>query len=186
MGNWCFDFRDIRACLTRILLLYHSFDLPYTCPIIRTSCGPNRSSGLRIGGNFAKEPDLGQTSEGSGSLAIVIDQVPLARPPSPSEKGKSKVSEIKYPSGSDYLRVAVQNVEAVGPSRIELFFGKTFVARYRPPSGVHVWCPNFLTSYIVQVSKMVCFFEAAFENDLHFPLHPFIKSILQHFNVYPS
>ena len=36
---------------------------------------------------------------------------------------------------------------------------------------------------MVFVPKMVCFFEAAFENGLHFPLHPFIKSILQHFNV---
>ena len=33
---------------------------------------------------------------------------------------------------------------------------------------------------------MVCFFEVAFENDLHFPLHPFIKRVLQHFNVCPS
>ena len=33
---------------------------------------------------------------------------------------------------------------------------------------------------------MVCFFKVAFENGLHFPLHPFIKRVLQHFNVYPS
>ena len=33
---------------------------------------------------------------------------------------------------------------------------------------------------------MVCFFEVAFDNGLHFPLHPFIKSVLQHFNVCPS
>ena len=33
---------------------------------------------------------------------------------------------------------------------------------------------------------MVCLFEVAFENDLHFPLHPFIKRVLQHFNVCPS
>ena len=33
---------------------------------------------------------------------------------------------------------------------------------------------------------MVYFFEAAFENDLRFPLHPFIKNVLQHFNVCPS
>ena len=33
---------------------------------------------------------------------------------------------------------------------------------------------------------MVCFFEVAFENDLCFPLHPFIKKVLQHFNVCPS
>ena len=41
-------------------------------------------------------------------------------------------------------------------------------------------------SYVVSVPKMVYFFEAAFENGLRFPLHPFIKSILQHFNVCPS
>ena len=34
--------------------------------------------------------------------------------------------------------------------------------------------------------KIVCFFEVAFENGLRFPLHPFIKRVLQHFNVYPS
>ena len=33
---------------------------------------------------------------------------------------------------------------------------------------------------------MVFFFEAAFENGLRFPLHPFIKSVLQHFNVCTS
>ena len=33
---------------------------------------------------------------------------------------------------------------------------------------------------------MVCFFEVAFENDLFFPMHPFIKKVLQHFNVCPS
>ena len=33
---------------------------------------------------------------------------------------------------------------------------------------------------------MVCFFETAFENGLRFPQHPFIKSVLQHFNVCPT
>ena len=33
---------------------------------------------------------------------------------------------------------------------------------------------------------MVCFFEVAFDNGLRFPLHPFIKRVLQHFNVCPS
>ena len=33
---------------------------------------------------------------------------------------------------------------------------------------------------------MVCFFEVAFENGLCFPLHSFIKRVLQHFNVCPS
>ena len=43
-----------------------------------------------------------------------------------------------------------------------------------------------LTTYVVEVPKMVCFFEVAFENDLRFPLHPFIKRVLQHFNLCPS
>ena len=43
-----------------------------------------------------------------------------------------------------------------------------------------------LTSYVVQVPKMVCFFEVAFKNGLRFPLHPFIKRVLQHFNFCPS
>ena len=33
---------------------------------------------------------------------------------------------------------------------------------------------------------MVCFYEVAFENGLCFPLHPFIKRVLQHFNIFPS
>ena len=39
---------------------------------------------------------------------------------------------------------------------------------------------------MVPVPKMVCFFEVAFDNGLRFPLHPFIKGVLQHFNVCPS
>ena len=59
----------------------------------------------------------------------------------------------------------------VGPNRVEPLYEKTFVTYYRPPLGVQVWCPDLLTSYIVQVPKMVCFFEAAFEKGLRFPLH---------------
>ena len=33
---------------------------------------------------------------------------------------------------------------------------------------------------------MVCFFEVAFDNGLRFPLHPFMKGVLQHFNICPS
>ena len=39
---------------------------------------------------------------------------------------------------------------------------------------------------MVFVPKMVCFFEVAFDNGLRFPLHPFIKGVLQHVNVCPS
>ena len=80
----------------------------------------------------------------------------------------------------------MQNALAVGPSRVEPVFGEVFARRYRPPFCVQVWSPDVLTSYVVQVPKMVCFFEVAFENVLRFPLHPFIKRVLQHFNVCPS
>ena len=153
---------------------------------MRTSFGPSRLSGLRIGGSFTEGSDLGQIGGGSGHPAIVIDRVPSAGPLSPYGKGKGKVSKIRYPGGSAYLRAVVQNTKVVGPSQVEPSFGHNFASHYRPPFGVRVWCLDFLTSYIVQVPKMVCFFEVAFENGLRFPLHPFIKSILQHFNLCPS
>ena len=61
-----------------------------------------------------------------------------------------------------------------------------FAARYGPPFGIQVLCLDVLTTYIIQVPKMECFFEVAFDNGLFFPLHPFIKRVLQHFNVCPS
>ena len=75
---------------------------------------------------------------------------------------------------------------AVGPSKVGPLYGATFSRRYKPPFGVRVWSPDILTSYVVPVPKMVCFFEVDFDNGLRFPLHPFIKGVLQHFNVCPS
>ena len=100
--------------------------------------------------------------------------------------GKRRIDEIKNPWGSEYLKSAVQNALAVEPSIIEPLYGATFARSYRPHFGVQVWSPDILTSYVVQVPKMVCFFQVAFDNVLRFPLHPFIKRVLQHFNVCPS
>ena len=107
-------------------------------------------------------------------------------PPFPLDKGKGRVDQIKYPGGSKYPQSAVQHALVVGPSKVCPLYGATFARRYRPPFGVQVWSPNVLTSYVVFVPKMVCFFEVAFDNGLRFPLHPFIKGVLQHFNVCPS
>ena len=148
--------------------------------------GPGRSSALRIGGDSSAESSSGRTGGESNRSAMVVLQDAPGEPPSPLGKGKDKIDEIKYPVGSKYLKSAVQNALAVGPSRLEPLFGEVFVRRYRSPFGVQVWSPDILTSYVVQVPKMVCFFEVAFENDLRFPLHPFIKRVLQHFNVCPS
>ena len=48
--------------------------------------------------------------------------------PFPLDKGKGKLNEIRLPSGSEYLRAAIQNAEAVGPILIEPSNGEIFVA----------------------------------------------------------
>ena len=154
--------------------------------IIRASSGSSRSVGLHIEGRPAEDSELAQPGGGPSSPAAMFARVlPVGYLPPPG-KGKEKISEIRYPCGSEYLRATVSYADAVGPSRVEPSFAKTFATRYGPPSGVQIWCPDLLTSYVVLVPKMVCFFEAAFENDLRFPLHAFIKNVLQHFNVFPS
>ena len=80
----------------------------------------------------------------------------------------------------------MQNALAVGPRKVGPLYGATFARRYRPPFCVRVWSPDILTFYVVPVPKMVYFFEVAFDNGLRFPLHPFIKGVLHHFNVCPS
>ena len=133
--------------------------------------GPGSSSSLHIGGDSSAVSGSGWMRGESNSLAVVVPRDAPREPPSPLGKGKDKIDEIKYPVGSEYLRSAVQNALMVGPSRVEPLYGEIFVRRYRPPFSVQVWSPDVLTSYVVQVPKMVCLFEVAFENGLRFPLH---------------
>ena len=158
----------------------------FPCLTLRTSMSHGRSSVLRIGSNPAKASSSGRTDRGNDSLVVVVHQAALRGPPFPLDKGKGKINEIRYPRGFEYLRAAIQNAEAVGLSRVEPLYGEIFATLYGPWFGIQVWCPDVLTTYVVQVPKMVCFFEVVFENDLRFPLHPFIKRVLQHFNVCPS
>ena len=160
--------------------------LLFPCLTLRISKGPGRSSVLRIGSNPAEASSSGRTDGGNDSLAVVVHRAAPGEPHFSLDKGKGKINEIRYSSGSEYLRAAIQNAEAVGPSRVEPLYDEIFAARYGSPFGVQVWCLDVLTTYVVQVPKMVCFFEVAFKNGLHFPLHPFIKRVLQHFNVCPS
>ena len=148
--------------------------------------GPGRSSSLRIGGDSSAVPNSGRTGGESDRLDVVTFRDAPGEPPLPLGKGKGRIDEIKYPVGSEYLKSAVQNALVVGPSRVEPLYGEIFARRYRPPFGVQVWSPDVLTSYIVQVPKIMCLFEVAFDNCLCFPLHPFIKRVLQHFNVCTS
>ena len=69
--------------------------------------GPSRSFVLRIGSNPAEAPSLGWTDEGNDSLAVVVHRAAPGEPPFPLDKGKGKISEIRYPSGSEYLRAAI-------------------------------------------------------------------------------
>ena len=148
--------------------------------------GPGRSSSLRIGGDSSVAAGSGLTGGASYRLVGVDLRDVSGEPPFPLNKGKGRIDEIKYPGGLEYLKSTMQNSLAVGPSKVRPMYGATFARRYRPPFSVRVWSPDVLSSYVVSVSKMVCFFEVALDNGLRFPLHPFIKEVLQHFNVCPS
>ena len=148
--------------------------------------GPGRSSSLRIGGDPSVVASSIWTRGASDRSVADERQNAPGAPPLPLGKGKERVNLVKYPEGSEYLKSAVQHAVTVGPSKVGPSYGVTFAKRYRPPLGVRVWSPNVLTFYVVLVPRMVCFFEVAFDNGLRFPLHPFIKGVLQHFNVCPS
>ena len=176
--------RGSRACSVRVL---HFLRFPlFPCLTLHTSMGPGRSSVLRIGINPTEVSSSRWTDRGNDSLAVVVHWDSPGEPPFPLDKGKGKINEIWYPRGSEYLRDAIQNAKLVGLNRVEPLYGEIFAARYRPPFGIQVWCPDVLTTYVVQVPKLVCFFKVVFKNDLHFPLHPFIKRVLHQFNVCPS
>ena len=145
--------------------------------------GPGRSSYLRIGGDSSAVAISSRTRGASDSSAVVERRNAPRAPSLPLDKGKGRVNLIKYPWGSKYLKSVVQHALTVGPSKVGPSYGVTFARHYRPPLGVRVWSPDVLTFYVVFVPNMVCFFEVTFDNGLRFPLHPFIKGVLQHFNV---
>ena len=62
--------------------------------------GPGRFLVLRIGSDPAKVSSSGQTGGESDSIAMVVHQGVPGGPPIPLGKGKDKIIEIRYPSGS--------------------------------------------------------------------------------------
>ena len=143
--------------------------------------GPGRSSSLRIGGDSSAVASSRWTRGAPDRSTVVEHRNAPRAPPLPLDKGKGRVNLIKYHGGSEYLKSAVRHALTVGPSKVGPSYGVTFARRYRPSLGVRVWSPDVLTFYVVSVPRMVCFFEVAFDNGLRFPLHPFIKGVLQHF-----
>ena len=111
--------------------------------------GLGRSSSLRIGGDSSVVSGSERTGGESNRLAVVVLRDAPGEPPSPLGKGKDKIDETKYHMGSEYLRSALQNALAVGPSRVEPLYGEVFARRYKPPFDVQVWSPDVLTSYVV-------------------------------------
>ena len=133
------------------------FDFLFPCLALHISMGPSRSYVLRIGSNPTEASGLGRTSGESDSLAVVVHRVAPGEPPFPLGKGKGKISEVRYLSGSEYLRAAIQNAEVVGPSRVEPLYGEIFVAQYGPLFGVQVWCLDVLTTYVFKCSRWCAF-----------------------------
>ena len=77
------------------------------------------------------------------------------------DKGKGKINEIRYPSGSEYLRATIQNARSWASVGSNLCTVRSFRPGMVPSFGIQVWFPDVLTTYVVQVPKMVCFFEVA-------------------------
>ena len=94
--------------------------------------------GLRIEGRPADKSASGQNGGGlGGPIVVVVGVLPIGYLP-PSGKGKGKISEIRYPGGSNYLRATVRYADVVGSSWVEPSFAKIFATHYGPPSGVRI------------------------------------------------
>ena len=129
------EFREfLRLALLGVLRYF--FDFLFPCPTLHIFVGPSRSSVLRIGSDSTETSSSGWMGGESDSLAVVIHRVAPGEPAFPLDKGKGKISEIRYPSGSEYLRAAIQNVVVVGPSQVEPSYGEVFAVRYGAPFGV--------------------------------------------------
>ena len=69
--------------------------------IKRASSWSSRSVGLRIEGRFVEDSELGRPGGGLGiPITVVTGVLPIGYLPLPG-KGKEKISEIRYPRGSE-------------------------------------------------------------------------------------
>ena len=90
-----------------------------------------RSSSLRIGGDPSAISGSGRIGGASDRIPGVVLRDAPGEPPFPLDKGKERIDKIKYPGGSEYLKSAVQNALAVGPSRVKPLYRETFMRHYK-------------------------------------------------------
>ena len=76
--------------------------------VMRASSSCSRSVGRRIEGRPVEELESRQTGSGLDSPATMVVGVLLVGYLPPPGKGKGKISEIRYPCGSEYLRAAMR------------------------------------------------------------------------------
>ena len=88
--------------------------LPFSLLGLHISMGPGHFLALRIGGDLVEVSGSGRTGGESDSTTMVVHRGVPREPHFPLGKGKDKISEIQFPSGSEYLRAAIHNAEAVG------------------------------------------------------------------------
>ena len=123
--------RGSRACSVGVL----HFLLLFSFLALSISMGPGRSSVLRIGSNPAEASSSGRTGGESDNLAVVVHRVASGETPFPLVKVKGKINEIRYPSGSEYLRVPIHNVEVVGSNRSNLYMVRSLWPGMGPRLG---------------------------------------------------
>ena len=107
--------------------------------------GPSRSSSLRISDDSSTVAGSRRVRDAPIRSAAAKTQNAPGAPPFPLDKDKGKINLIKYPGGSDYLKLAVQHAVNVGPSKVGPSYGVIFAERYRPPPGVRIWTPDVST-----------------------------------------
>ena len=78
--------------------------------------GLNRSSSLRIYASPPADIDSDQAREVPSRLVVVNPPNAPAAPPPSLGKGKRKINLLKYPKGSDFLKVSVRHAMKVGQS----------------------------------------------------------------------
>ena len=114
-----FGFEVLRGSMACLVEVMHFLRFFFSYLSMRIPMGPGRSSVLRIGINLVEVSSSGRTGGESDNLAVVVHRVAPEESPFPLGKSKGKINEIRYPSGFEYLRAAIQNAEAVGSSRVE-------------------------------------------------------------------